>query len=239
MINVCIPNIMHQIQLVVKRLAPEGPRHHDGCAANRQLAWRDLGSLHPAGDGWKHPRFNPVGHQAEIGRHTGLCHLDHNHTWPGTANPSSKLPFKQKIFFQLLLYLDVVPCLHPRVLPKLNVVVLAESCLILLLCLPLAGYQYVLYNRHRCVRNNLYVTICTNNSHSVKIDEDYEQSKLPSDCLESLVDETRDKPEPVWSISSTLLYPDSLLSWCWDRWSSQKPKYQYRDHLVGQLTNPF
>lgn len=103
----------------------------------------------------------------------------------------------KKIFFQLLLYLDVVPCLHPRVLPKLNVVVLAESCLILLLCLPLAGYQYVLYNRHRCVRNNLYVTICTNNSHSVKIDEDYEQSKLPSDCLESLVDETRDKPEPV------------------------------------------
>ena len=25
----------------------------------------------------------------------------------------------------------------------------------------------------------------------------------------------------------------SLLSGCWDRWSSQKPKYQYRDHLVG------
>ena len=56
-----------------------------------------------------------------------------------------------KIFFQLLLHLDVVPCLHPMVLPKLNVVVLAESCLILLLCLLLAGYQYVLYNRHRCV----------------------------------------------------------------------------------------
>ena len=36
--------------------------------------------------------------------------------------------------------------------------------------------------------------------------------------------------------SSTLLYPVSLLSGCWDRWSSQKPKYQYRDHLVGQLT---
>lgn len=42
----------------------------------------------------------------------------------------------------------------------------------------------------------------TNNSHSVKIDEDYEQSKLPSGCLESLVDDTRDKsnPEAVQSI---------------------------------------
>jgi len=80
---------------------------------------------------------------------------------------------------QLLLYLDVVPCLHPAVLPKLNVVVLAESCLILLLCLILAGYQFVLYNRH-----------------SVKIDEDYEQSKLPSGCLESLVDDARDEPNP-------------------------------------------
>ena len=30
---------------------------------------------------------------------------------------------------------------------------------------------------------------------------------------------------------STLLYPVSLLFGCWDRWSSQKPKYQYRDHL--------
>ena len=34
----------------------------------------------------------------------------------------------------------------------------------------------------------------------------------------------------------TLLYPVSLLSGRWDRWS-QKPKYQYRDHLVGQLTS--
>ena len=65
-----------------------------------------------------------------------------------------RLPSKSKIFFQLLLYLDVVPCLHPAVLPKLNVVVLAESCLILLLCLILAGYQFVLYNRHRCVALN-------------------------------------------------------------------------------------
>ena len=42
----------------------------------------------------------------------------------------------------------------------------------------------------------------TNNSHSVKIDEDYEQSKLPSGCLESLVDDTRDEanPEPIQSI---------------------------------------
>ena len=35
----------------------------------------------------------------------------------------------------------------------------------------------------------------------------------------------------------TLLYPVSLLSGCWDRWSLLKPKYKYRDHLVGQLTN--
>ena len=35
---------------------------------------------------------------------------------------------------------------------------------------------------------------------------------------------------------STLLYHVSLLSGCWDRWSLQKPKYQYRDHIVGQLT---
>ena len=35
-----------------------------------------------------------------------------------------------------------------------------------------------------------------NNSHSVKIDEDYEQSKLPSGCLESLVDDARDEPNP-------------------------------------------
>ena len=109
-----------------------------------------------------------------------------------------RLPSKSKIFFQLLLYLDVVPCLHPAVLPKLNVVVLAESCLILLLCLILAGYQFVLYNRHRCVALNS--TMCnsatSNNSHSVKIDEDYEQSKLPSGCLESLVDDARDEPNP-------------------------------------------
>ena len=38
--------------------------------------------------------------------------------------------------------------------------------------------------------NNLYM-------HSVKIEEDYEQSKLPSDRLETLVDETRDKTEAV------------------------------------------
>ena len=67
------------------------------------------------------------------------------------------------IFFQLLLYLDVVPCLHPMVLPKLNVVVLAESCLILLLCLLLAGYQFVLYNRHRCVALNSM--ICNSAGH--------------------------------------------------------------------------
>ena len=39
----------------------------------------------------------------------------------------------------------------------------------------------------------------------------------------------------VWWWWSTLLYPVSLLSGCWDRWSSQKPKYHYRDHIVGQL----
>ena len=32
---------------------------------------------------------------------------------------------------------------------------------------------------------------------------------------------------------STLLYPISLSSGFWDRWSSQTSKYQYRDHLVG------
>ena len=32
---------------------------------------------------------------------------------------------------------------------------------------------------------------------------------------------------------STLLFPVSLVSECWDRWSSQKSKYQYNDHLVG------
>ena len=39
---------------------------------------------------------------------------------------------------------------------------------------------------------------------------------------------------------STLMYPVSLLSGCWDRsWSSQKSKYQFRDHLVGdQLLAP-
>ena len=51
-------------------------------------------------------------------------------------------------YFQLLLHLDVVPCVSP-LLPKLNVVVLAESSVILLLCLLLAGYQFVLSNRHR------------------------------------------------------------------------------------------
>ena len=35
-------------------------------------------------------------------------------------------------------------------------------------------------------------------------------------------------------LPSTLLYPVSLLSGCW---SLQKPKYQYRDNPVGQLTN--
>ena len=38
-------------------------------------------------------------------------------------------------------------------------------------------------------------------------------------------------------IISTLLYPVSLLSGCWDRWSSQKPKYQYRDHLADHYSN--
>ena len=33
--------------------------------------------------------------------------------------------------------------------------------------------------------------------------------------------------------AATLLYPVSLVSGCWDRWSSQKSKYQYKDHLVG------
>ena len=36
-----------------------------------------------------------------------------------------------------------------------------------------------------------------------------------------------------WSVISTLLYPISLSSGFWDRWSSQKSKHQYRDHLVG------
>ena len=67
---------------------------------------------------------------------------------------NTRIAFQVKIFFQLLLHLDVVPCLHPVVLPKLNVVVLAESCLILLLCLLLAGYQFVLYKRHRCLCNS-------------------------------------------------------------------------------------
>ena len=104
------------------------------------------------------------------------------------------------ILGKLFLYLDVVPCLEScAVLPKLNVVVLAQSCLILLLCLPLSGYQYVLYNRHRCVRCIMCNSYFTNNlyMHSVKIEEDYEQSKLPSDRLETLVDETRDKTEAV------------------------------------------
>ena len=68
----------NKIQLVVERLAPEGPRHYNGCAANSQLAWRDLGSLHAVGDGGQHPGVDPVGRQAEIGGHTGLCHLDNN-----------------------------------------------------------------------------------------------------------------------------------------------------------------
>ena len=36
-----------------------------------------------------------------------------------------------------------------------------------------------------------------------------------------------------WLTAGTLLYPVSLVSGCWDRWSSQKSKYQYKDHLVG------
>ena len=36
-----------------------------------------------------------------------------------------------------------------------------------------------------------------------------------------------------WSVCAHL---PTKLSGCWDRWLSQKPKYQYRDHLVGQLT---
>ena len=43
----------------------------------------------------------------------------------------------------------------------------------------------------------------------------------------------------VPQVPSKLLYPVSLLSGCWNRWSSQKPNYQYRDHLVGQLTTKF
>ena len=37
----------------------------------------------------------------------------------------------------------------------------------------------------------------------------------------------------VLSSASTLAYPISLLSGCWNRWSTQKSKYKYRDHLVG------
>ena len=37
--------------------------------------------------------------------------------------------------------------------------------------------------------------------------------------------------------TSTLLYPVSLLSGCWDRWSSQKPKYQCGDYLVEHYLN--
>ena len=36
-----------------------------------------------------------------------------------------------------------------------------------------------------------------------------------------------------WLTAATLQYPVSLVSGCWDRWSSQKSKYQYKDHRVG------
>ena len=47
---------------------------------------------------------------------------------------------------------------------------------------------------------------------------------------------------PLVPSDSTLLYPVSLLSRCWDRWqsdiwSSQKSKFNDRDNLVGQLTS--
>ena len=35
---------------------------------------------------------------------------------------------------------------------------------------------------------------------------------------------------------STSRYYINLRSGLWNRWSKQKPKWQYRDHLVGQLT---
>ena len=83
----------------------------------------------------------------------------------------------------MLLHLDVVACVSPM-LPKLNVVVLAESCVILLLCLILAGYQFVLYTRHRYV-GLMHGMICMlqlllnqYQYHSIKIDEDHELSKM-------------------------------------------------------------
>ena len=45
--------------------------------------------------------------------------------------------------------------------------------------------------------------------------------------------------DDIWPIppnSSTLLYPVSLLFGCWDRWSTQKYKYQEQRSSSGQLT---
>ena len=40
----------------------------------------------------------------------------------------------------------------------------------------------------------------------------------------------------IYSLPSTLLYPVSLLSGWWDRWSSQKSKYQWQRSSSGRLT---
>ena len=39
----------------------------------------------------------------------------------------------------------------------------------------------------------------------------------------------RGRLNPSWIVGGTLLFPVSLVSGCWDRWSSQKSKYQYKD----------
>ena len=76
---------------------------------------------------------------------------------PLTKKGISVYPFNDVItqsekpnFLQLILHLDLVLCMSP-LLPPANIVVLGESCLILLLCLFCAGYQFLLYNRHRCL----------------------------------------------------------------------------------------
>ena len=74
---------------------------------------------------------------------------------------------------------------------------------------------------------------------SVKIDEDYQQSKLPSGCLESLVHDTIDEPNPEADQSILAFMSETIKSewlkldrWLW--WQNQtkliKP-YQFPFHI--------
>ena len=77
----------------------------------------------------------------------------------------------------------------------------------------------------------------TNNSHSVKIDEDYQQSKLPSGCLESLVHDTIDEPNPE-ADQSILGFMSETIKSEWLKLAHQL-RWQNQTKLFLNLPIPF